>query len=371
MKNKTIEIYNYEDETAKTQITINSLFKNDTISFEQIDIEDIKIFLKHGIFAIKGYIRHADDINGENILKLNKWCRTNGDKIEWLKRINIKIVRSGHVIREYIFNGFVADYIEFFNKGKHMFYVVIRQYKLQPLDGRGETGADSLSSYVGNIEIKDVSNELIILSMDWSKTLMSTSNLAATIGISQTIKHNPLSVSFILIAHTTGMITEFIADVYFVAKGTPDKMGSFNMTRDWFYKPLGKIISESINRKYPTVQLNKNLGEDIYNIGNLVFSVFDLGGKVINGYKALKNIKGEGILFTIKIKNVKVSHFGRELQPTKYIGLTPLKATVQFTKDMGLDIYATKEGFKSELEKREKSYPKINNIIMPKNTDIK
>lgn len=50
MENKTIKIYNYEDSNAKTQITINSLFENDIISFEQIDIQDIKIFLKHGIF---------------------------------------------------------------------------------------------------------------------------------------------------------------------------------------------------------------------------------------------------------------------------------------------------------------------------------
>lgn len=53
MENKTIKIYNYEDENVKTQITINSLFKNDTISFEQIDMEDIKNFLKHGIFILK------------------------------------------------------------------------------------------------------------------------------------------------------------------------------------------------------------------------------------------------------------------------------------------------------------------------------
>lgn len=99
MENKTIKIYNYKDENAKTQITINSLFKNDTISFKQIDIEDIKIFLKHGIFIIKGYIRHNDDINSENILKLNEWTRMSGDKLKWLKRIGLKIVRGGYVIR--------------------------------------------------------------------------------------------------------------------------------------------------------------------------------------------------------------------------------------------------------------------------------
>ena len=367
MENKTIKIYNYKDENAKTQITINSLFKNDIISFEQIDIEDIKIFLKHGIFIIKGYIRHNDDINSENILKLNEWTRMNGDKLEWLKRIDLKIVKGGYVIREFIFNGFVADYMEYFNKGRHMFNLVIRQYK----EGKGDTGADKLSSYVGNIEIKNVSNQLIILPMDWKQTLLSASNLMGGISLIQAVKNNPYSIAFIFIAHATGMITEFMADVYFVAKGNPDKIGSFNMTRDLFYKPLGDIIKNAIEEAFPKVQFSDTLGEDIYNIGNFTISAFDLGGKAINGFKTLKNTKGEGIFFNIKIKNVKVSRFGRQLQPKKYIGLTPVKATALFVKDMGLDIYATKEGFKAEIEKRNKSYPTISNITMPKNTDTK
>lgn len=371
MENKTIKIYNYKDENAKTQITINSLFKNDTISFEQIDIEDIKIFLKHGIFIIKRYIRHNDDINSENILKLNEWTRMSGDKLEWLKRIDLKIVRGGYVIREFVFNGFVADYMEYFNKGRHMFNLVIRQYKLKVLEGKGDTGADKLSSYVGNIEIKNVSNQLIILPMDWKQTLLSASNLMGGISLIQAVKNNPYSIAFIFIAHATGMITEFMADVYFVAKGNPDKMGSFNMTRDLFYKPLGDTLKLFIEKATPRIKIDDTFGEDIYNIGNLTFSMADLGGKAINGYKALKNTKGEGIFFNIKIKNVKVSRFGRQLQPKKYIGLAPVKATALFVKDMGLDIYATKEGFKAEIEKRNKSYPTISNITMPKNTDTK
>ena len=369
MENKTIKIYNYEDENAKTQITINSLFKNDTISFEQIDIEDIKIFLKHGIFIIKGYIRHNDNINSENVLKLNEWTRMSGDKLEWLKRIDLKIVRGGYVIREYVFNGFVADYIEYFNKGRYMFNLVIRQYKLKVLEGTGDTGADKLSSYVGNIEIKNISNQLIILPMDWGKTLLSASNLMGGISLIQAVKNNPYSVAFIFIAHATGIVTEFMADVYFVAKGNPEKMGSFNITRDLFYKPLGDIIKNTIETIDTDIKFSNTFGEDIYNIGNLTISMADLGGKAINGYKALKNTKGEGIFFNIKIKNVKVSKFGRQLQPKKYIGLTPVKATALFVKDMGLDIYATKEGFKSEIEKRGKNYPTISNITIPKNTD--
>ena len=143
------------------------------------------------------------------------------------------------------------------------------------------------------------------------------------------------------------------------------------MTRDLFYKPLGDIVKGWLEYRNPDIKINNSLGEDIYNVGNLYISMADLGGKAISGYKALKNTKGEGIFFNIKIKNVKVSRFGRQLQPKKYIGLTPVKATALFVKDMGLDIYATKEGFKSEIEKRDKSYPTINNITMPKNTDTK
>ncbi|MGL5583107.1 MAG: hypothetical protein ACRDCE_19425, partial [Cetobacterium sp.] len=175
--------------------------------------------------------------------------------------------------------------------------------------------------------------------------------------------------AFIFIAHATGMITEFMADVYFVAKGNPEKMGSFNMTRDLFYKPLGDTLKLFIEKATPRIKIDDTFGEDIYNIGNLTISMADLGGKAINGFKALKNAKGEGIFFNIKIKNVKVSRFGRQLQPKKYVGLTPVKATALFIKDMGLDIYATKEGFKSEIEKRDKSHPTISNITMPKNTD--
>lgn len=252
-----------------------------------------------------------------------------------------------------------------------MFNLVIRQYKLKVLEGTGDTGADNLSSYVGNIEIKNVSNQLIILPMDWRKTLLSANNLIGGVSLIQAVKNNPYSVAFIFIAHATGMITEFMADIYFVAKGNPEEMGSFNMTRDLFYKPLGDIIKNAIEEAFPKVQFSDTLGEDIYNIGNFTISAFDLGGKAINGFKTLKNTKGEGILFNIKIKNVKVSRFGRQLQPKKYIGLTPVKTTALFVKDMGLDIYATKEGFKSEIKKRNKSYPTISNITMPKNTDTK
>ena len=252
-----------------------------------------------------------------------------------------------------------------------MFNLVIRQYKLKVLEGTGDTGADNLSSYVGNIEIKNVSNQLIILPMDWRKTLLSANNLIGGVSLIQAVKNNPYSVAFIFIAHTTGMITEFMTDVYFVAKGNPEKIGSFNMTRDLFYKPLGDIIKEWAEYISPSIRISDTFGEDIYNIGNLTFSMAGLGGKAINGYKTLKNTKGKGIFFNIKIKNVKVSRFGRQLHPKKYVGLTPVKATALFVKDMGLDIYATKEGFKAEIKKRGKSSPTISNITIPKNTDTK
>ncbi|MEG0516340.1 MAG: hypothetical protein RR523_11875 [Cetobacterium sp.] len=49
--------------------------------------------------------------------------------------------------------------------------------------------------------------------MDWGKTLLSASNLIGGISLIQAVKNNLYSVAFIFIAHATGMITEFMADV--------------------------------------------------------------------------------------------------------------------------------------------------------------
>ncbi|MBC2857253.1 hypothetical protein H3N56_12500 [Cetobacterium sp. 2A] len=96
--NKTFEVYNYEDASAKTEINFN-----DEIILNQVDIEDIRFLYKHGIILIDGYIRHDDSVNRDNILKLNTWSREKGDGKNWLKKTNIKIARNGHVIRTFSF----------------------------------------------------------------------------------------------------------------------------------------------------------------------------------------------------------------------------------------------------------------------------
>lgn len=374
MENRTIGIYSYEDNTQNTKLTIKSLSTNKEISLKQIDIAHMNFLLKHGIFMINGYVRHDDDSNVENIFELNKWALIKGNEKDWLRYINIKIVRNGYVVREYIFNGFIADYIEYYDKGQARFNLVLRQYKLMALDGsKGNSGATKLDSYITHTTIKGVQGELIIKPFDWASTLLSASNLMLAISFGQNVlKGSPLTLSFIFIAHGTGLVTEFMADIYFTVKGQPENMGSFNMTRDWFYKPLGEIIADAINKNYPSVKLNSNFGEDMYNMGNLAFSAIDLGGKVLNIFKTLKATKGEGILYTIRMKNIEVSFWGRQLQPRKYIGLTPIKATAEFTRDMGLDVYSTKKSFQNEINKKKnKGYPTIDKIIMPKNTDIR
>lgn len=374
MENKTIEIYSYEDNSQKTNITIKSFVTNKEISLKQIDISHMNFLLKYGIFMINGYVRHDDDSNVENIFELNKWALIKGNEKDWLRSINIKIVRNGYVIREYIFNGFVADYIEYYDKGKACFNIVLRQYKFMALDGsHGDSGADKLDSYITHTTIKGVQGELIIKPFDVAATLLSASNLMLAVSLGQNVlKGSPLTLAFIFIAHGTGLITEFTADVYFTVKGQPENMGSFNMTRDWFYRPLGEIIADAINKNYPSVKLDSNFGEDIYNMGNLAFCAIDLGGKVLNIFKTLEATKGEGILYTIRMKNIEVSYFGRQLQPRKYIGLTPIKATAEFTRDLGLDVYSTKKSFENEINKKKNNgYPTVDNITMPKNTDLR
>lgn len=81
-------------------------------------------------------------------------------------------------------------------------------------------------------------------------------------------------------------------------------------------------------------------------MSKFAFSTIDLGRKVLNIFKTLKATKGEGILYTIRMKNIEVSFWGRQLQPRKYIGLTLIKSTTEFTRDMGLDAYSTKKLFK-------------------------
>ena len=384
MKNKTIEVYSYEDYSAKTQITITSNISNEVISFEQIDLSDIKIFLKHGIFILEGYIRHNDPINSENILNLNKWSRISGDKKDWLRNINIKIVRGGHVLREFLFNGFLVDYIEYFNKGKHRFNLVLRQYKLSSLDGsRGDCGAPKTESFVMRTTLKGVEGTLIMQPVDtdnfWNiskkmlgttiNALASSANATTAYSILKSVSiKNPILLKFFFISHGTGLISEFVADVYFVATGNSDKMGSFNITRDFFYKPLGEIFADEINKNYPRVKFSNSFGEDIYNSGNLAFSMIKLGKGAMRHIK--KTLKGTELqyMFSFKIKHVQNNRFGLQLDVNSYVGLSPVVATKKLIKDLGLDSLATGIATKNELKKKDEKqgYPTINNITPPK-----
>ncbi|GAA6326308.1 hypothetical protein F350042L8_34060 [Fusobacterium ulcerans] len=275
MENRTIGIYSYEDNTQNTKLTIKSLVTNKEISLKQIDIAHMNFLLKYGIFMINGYVRHDDESNVENIFELNKWALIKGNEKDWLRAINIKIVRNGYVIREYIFNGFIADYIEYYDKGQARFNLVLRQYKLMALDGsNGNSGADKLDSYITHTTIKGVQGELIIKPFDMAATLLSASNLMLAISFGQNIlKGSPLTLSFIFIAHGTGLVTEFIADVYFTIKGQPENMGSFNMTRDCFYKPLGVLIKDWLEKEQSSIKISDSFGEDIYNMGKKILGV--------------------------------------------------------------------------------------------------
>ena len=55
-----------------------------------------------------------------------------------------------------------------------------------------------------------------------------------------------------------------MADVTFRIQGKPEKMGSFNMTRDWFYKPLGESIAEDINSSFSSIIFFAILSPHIY-----------------------------------------------------------------------------------------------------------
>lgn len=61
---------------------------------------------------------------------------------------------NGHVIRCLVFNSFIVDYFEHFNKGKHRFILILRQCKLAPLEGRGETGVTKTDSYIKHMKLK-------------------------------------------------------------------------------------------------------------------------------------------------------------------------------------------------------------------------
>lgn len=358
--NKTIELYSYEDFNARTEINFQ-----DEIIFNQKDIEDIRFLYKHGIIIIDGYIRHEDKVNSDNILKLNTWSREKGNGKNWLKKSNIKIARNGYVIRHLVFNSFIVDYFEHFSKGKHRFTLILRQYKLAPLEGRGETGATKTDSYIKHMKLKGVNNTVIMTPMEnninYSKigmdSFFSALNVTTAIGMGAMLTMaTPIAVKFFIIAHGTGFITEFVADVYFVSTGRPEKMGSFNLTRDQFYKPLGNIVKNALDDIDSKVKLADSFGEDIYNMGNLAFSLAELGKKGVKLATDFIDSKGIGYIYKMKVKTTTLitSRFGRQLQIEEYRKLTPLLATKYFVKEFGLDTFSTGTAIKNEFDKKSK-----------------
>lgn len=352
--NKTIEIYNYSDSSAKTEINFN-----DEIIFNQIDIEDIKILYKHGIIFIEGYIRHGDSINEENILKLNQWSREKGDSNKWLKRTNIKIVRNEFVVRDITFNAFIVDYSERFDKGKHRFTLILRQYQLARLDGtRGDTGAVKAESYVKSKTIKGVNGTLIITPLNYETVFFSGLNGVSAYNFLKefsAIGTKTKTVAFYFIAHGTGVVTEAVADIKFTINGEPEKIGSFNLTRDYFYKPLGEIFSNYMNKKGLNINIDSNIGEDWYNLANLAFSWLNIGEKIIKGINSVKTGKGLNIIYTIKIKKVQASRFSQVLKPVKVIGLTPFESLKNIAKEILTEIYPNIVGTKDIINKKGES----------------
>lgn len=359
--NKTIEVYSYEDTNARTEINFQ-----DEIIFNQKDIEDIRFLYKHGILIIEGYIRHGDKVNSDNILKLNTWSREKGNGKNWLKKTNIKIARNGHVIRHLVFNCFIVDYFEHFNKGKHRFTLILRQYKLAPLEGRGDTGATKTDSYIKSMKLKGVHNTVIMTpienNINYAKigmdSFFSALNVTTAIGMSTMLTMaTPVAIQFFIIAHGTGFITEFVADVYFVATGKPEKMGSFNLTRDQFYKPLGNIVKTAVETRRQDIKISDSLGEDIYNMGNLAFSLAELGKKGVKYATDFIDSKGVGYIYKMKVKTTTLitSRFGRQLHVEEYRKLTPLLATKYFVKEFGLDTFSTGTAIKNELDKKSKN----------------
>lgn len=349
--NKTFEIYNYEDSSAKTEINFN-----DEIIFNQIDIENIRFFYKHGIIFIEGYIRHGDSINEENILKLNQWSRESGSSNKWLKRTNIKIVRNGFVVRDVVFNAFIVDYLEHFNKGKHRFTLILRQYKLARLDGIiGETGTNRTETYISKTKIKKLETTIITSPLDGEAVFFSGLNMVSGVLFLKQLANGFTGTKkfmFFMVAHGTGVITEVCADVKFVITGNPEKIGSYNMTRDEFYKPLGKIIATKLNKINTDIKISENIGEDSYNSAQLIYSWFNIGEKIINGTTNLYKHKGLDILYTIKLKEVKVSKFGRRILPQKVIGATPIITLKNIIKEIITEIYPTVKATKEEIKKQ-------------------
>lgn len=350
-----MELYHYEDETIKTEIIMKSKINDEEIELKQIDFSNIKMFLKKGIFIISGYLRGEAEKNLAEIMKLNKWSMITGTSKGALRDIEIKVSRNGYVLRHLIFEGYLSSYHESYDNAKgYRFHFILREHKKINRDG----------AYVRTVTLKGVKGDMIIIPREFNLKNSLLSGLNGLTGVSL-LKDAGVKVAvasesriitgalgFYFIAHGTGMVSEFVADITFVMKKEPEKMGSFNMTRDWVYKPIGEAISQEINNIFSEINLSKDIGRDAYNHANLAFSILTLSTDVEKSYRNLKGYEGAGIYYKIKYKDVAVSTWGRRLTAYRKYGSTTIKALLG---DLGFLVpgtYSVKESIKSEIEKR-------------------
>ena len=350
-----MELYHYEDETIKTEIIMKSKINDEEIELKQIDFSNIKMFLKKGIFIISGYLRGEDEKNLAEIMKLNKWSMITGTSKGALRDIEIKVSRNGYVLRHLIFEGYLSSYHESYDNAKgYRFHFILREHKKINRDG----------AYVRTVNLKGVKGDMIIIPREFNIKNSLLSGLNGLTGVSL-LKDAGVKVAvasesriitgalgFYFIAHGTGMVSEFVADITFVMKKEPEKMGSFNMTRDWVYKPIGEAISQEINNIFSEINLSKDIGIDAYNHANLAFSILTLSTDIEKSYRNLKGYEGAGIYYKIKYKDVAVSTWGRRLTAYRKYGSTTIKALLG---DLGFLVpgtYSVKESIKSEIEKR-------------------
>ena len=351
-----MELYHYEDEAIKTEIVMKSKVNDEEIELKQIDFSNIKMFLKKGVFIITGYLRGEDEKNLAEIMKLNKWSMITGTSKESLRDIEIKISRNGYVLRHLIFEGYLSAYHETYDNIKgYRFYFILREHKKINREG----------AYVRTVTLKGVKGDMVIMpqNFDFKTSLLSGLNGVAGIELLKSVGSKIAiaggesvaargTLIFFFIAHGTGIVTEFVADITFVMKKEPEKMGSFNMTRDWVYQPLGEIISDSINKANPNIKLDKNIGIDMYNNINLAFSVMSLGNSIRESIAAARSHKGAGIYYKVKYKNIIVSKWGRKAVSYREYGPITLKGLFNDLADVPINTFTTKESFKSEIEKR-------------------
>ena len=334
---------------------MKSKVNDEEIELKQIDFSNIKMFLKKGIFIITGYLRGEDEKNLAEIMKLNKWSMITGISKESLRDIEIKISRNGYVLRHLIFEGYLSSYNETYDNVKgYRFHFILREHKKINREG----------AYIRTVTLKGVKGDMIIMPHDFnfSQSLLSGLNgvtgasLLKDVGIKLAVTSESKIITgalgFYFIAHGTGMVSEFMADVTFAIKREPEKIGSFNMTRDWVYQPLGESIAQEINRIVPGININKDIGIDAYNHANLAFSILTLSADVEKSYRMLKGYEGAGIYYKVKYRDTIVSTWGRRLTAYREYGSTTIKALLG---DLGFLVpgaYSVKESIKSEIEKR-------------------